>query len=145
MFYASIGSDLSWYDIDAEAATLTKRGSVRLEADVQYAWPHPSGRYLLVPRKAHQPAQWSRNAGEVVREVLVEKFLHLVRRAGSIERRENVEESQEARAEVLVRDGVGQQPVLDLLVDAWRVLLHLVQQRPTDRLRAGLDARFGAR
>lgn len=44
MLYASIGPELRWYDVDVEAATLTKRGSVRLPTGVQYVWPHPSRR-----------------------------------------------------------------------------------------------------
>ena len=32
VFYASVGPDLALYDIDVDAATLTKRGSVTLPA-----------------------------------------------------------------------------------------------------------------
>ena len=46
--YASVGAELTQYDIDVDAATLTRRGSVRLPANVQYAWPHASRRFLYV-------------------------------------------------------------------------------------------------
>src|SRR4051794_30911457 len=47
-FYASVGPDLTLYDMDVNAATLTPRGTVSLPGNVQYAWPHPSKRYLYV-------------------------------------------------------------------------------------------------
>jgi 6-phosphogluconolactonase len=46
--YAGVGPTLSWYDTDVAQATLNKCGSVLLPANVQYAWPHPSRRYLYV-------------------------------------------------------------------------------------------------
>jgi hypothetical protein len=42
MVYAGLGSELIQYDVDVEHATLTKRGSVMLPANVQEAWRHPS-------------------------------------------------------------------------------------------------------
>src|SRR5919109_1616738 len=48
VFYASVGPDLSLFDIDVPEATLQKRTSVTLPANVQYAWPHPSKWYLYV-------------------------------------------------------------------------------------------------
>lgn len=48
VYYASIGPALAWFDLDAEAATLTRRGAVTLPANVQYAWPHRSRRTLYV-------------------------------------------------------------------------------------------------
>src|SRR5258705_1200652 len=48
VFYASVGPELALYDLDVEGATLTKRSSVNLPGNVQYAWPHPSKRYLYV-------------------------------------------------------------------------------------------------
>ena len=45
-FYASVGPELSLFDVDVAAATLEKRGTTILPANVQYAWPHPSTRYL---------------------------------------------------------------------------------------------------
>jgi 6-phosphogluconolactonase (cycloisomerase 2 family) len=46
--YASVGRTLVHYDLDVEAATLTRRGEVTLPASVQYAWPHASRRFLYV-------------------------------------------------------------------------------------------------
>lgn len=46
--YANVGTQLIHYDVDVAAATLTPRGSVTLPANVQYAWPHASRRFLYV-------------------------------------------------------------------------------------------------
>lgn len=46
--YAAVGAVLTQYDVDVEGLTLTSRGSVTLPANVQYAWPHASHRYLYV-------------------------------------------------------------------------------------------------
>jgi len=48
VYYASVGPTLALYDIDVEAAALTKRGTVTLPANIQYAWAHPSRRFLYV-------------------------------------------------------------------------------------------------
>ena len=46
--YAAVGAVLTQYDVDVDSLTLTARGSVTLPANVQYAWPHVSHRYLYV-------------------------------------------------------------------------------------------------
>src|SRR5207302_2018342 len=46
--YASVGPELTHYDLDVEAATLTRRGTVSLPANVHYCWPHASHRFLYV-------------------------------------------------------------------------------------------------
>ena len=46
--YANVGPELTRYDVDVDAATLTRRGTVTLPANVQYAWPHASRRFLYV-------------------------------------------------------------------------------------------------
>ena len=46
--YAAVGAVLTQYDVDVDAATLQSRGSVTLPANVQYAWPHESHRFLYV-------------------------------------------------------------------------------------------------
>ena len=46
--YANVGPELFHYDVDVDAGTLTRRGSVMLPANVQYAWPHASRRFLYV-------------------------------------------------------------------------------------------------
>lgn len=44
--YASVANELTHYDIDVVEATLTRRGSVSLPANVQYVWPHASQPFL---------------------------------------------------------------------------------------------------
>jgi len=46
--YAAVGVELTQYDVDVEGATLTKRGSVTLPANVQEAALHPSKKYFYV-------------------------------------------------------------------------------------------------
>lgn len=48
VLYASVGAELSRYEVDVEQATLVERESVTLPAIVQEGWAHPSGRYLYV-------------------------------------------------------------------------------------------------
>ncbi len=49
VFYQSIGPELTQYDIDVEAGTLTMRNAVSTPgANIQYVWPHPSKKYLYV-------------------------------------------------------------------------------------------------
>jgi 6-phosphogluconolactonase (cycloisomerase 2 family) len=47
-FYPSTGPQLSLFEVDVADATLERRSTVTLPANVQYAWPHPSKRYLYV-------------------------------------------------------------------------------------------------
>jgi len=46
--YANVGPELFHYDVDVDSGTLERRGSVMLPANVQYAWPHASRRFLYV-------------------------------------------------------------------------------------------------
>lgn len=46
--YASVGAELTRYEVDVEGCALTRRDSVTLPAGVHYAWPHVSRRYLYV-------------------------------------------------------------------------------------------------
>lgn len=46
--YASVGPELTHYDVDIEKAELTRRDTITLPANIHYAWPHISGRYLYV-------------------------------------------------------------------------------------------------
>jgi 6-phosphogluconolactonase len=48
VFYASVGPELSLFDIDVAEAALKRRGSVTLPANIQYAWLHPSKLYFYV-------------------------------------------------------------------------------------------------
>lgn len=47
-YYASVGAELTLFDIDAGGAALTRQGSIKLPANIQYAWLHPSRHYLYV-------------------------------------------------------------------------------------------------
>jgi 6-phosphogluconolactonase len=44
--YASVGAELTHYDVDVEGCALTRRGTVSLPANVQYVWPHASQPFL---------------------------------------------------------------------------------------------------
>ncbi|OFZ91775.1 MAG: 3-carboxymuconate cyclase [Betaproteobacteria bacterium RIFCSPLOWO2_02_FULL_62_79] len=46
--YRSVGEELAHYEVDVDGGALVKRAAVMLPANVQYAWPHPSGQYLYV-------------------------------------------------------------------------------------------------
>src|SRR5881227_582807 len=46
--YAAVGPELTQYNVDVGGASLTRRGTVTLPANVQYVWPHASRRYLYV-------------------------------------------------------------------------------------------------
>jgi 6-phosphogluconolactonase len=48
VFYSAVGPELTLYNVDVDNAALVKQGTVTLPANVQYAWPHPSKRYLYV-------------------------------------------------------------------------------------------------
>lgn len=53
--YASVGPELTHYDVDVDAATLTRRATLTLPANVHYAWPHASRRFLYVASSDSQP------------------------------------------------------------------------------------------
>lgn len=46
VLYASVGAVITQYDIDVAACTLTAKGTASAPANVQYVWPHASGRFL---------------------------------------------------------------------------------------------------
>jgi 6-phosphogluconolactonase len=46
--YASVGPELTHYQVDVAGGALTRRATVTLPANVHYAWPHASGRFLYV-------------------------------------------------------------------------------------------------
>jgi 6-phosphogluconolactonase (cycloisomerase 2 family) len=54
-FYASVGPRLMVYGLDLAAASLTQTDSIALPANVQYAWPHPSRKFLYVVARNTQP------------------------------------------------------------------------------------------
>jgi 6-phosphogluconolactonase len=48
VLYQSVGEELFRWDVDVEAATLTRRDAVTLPSKIQYVWPHPSKKFLTV-------------------------------------------------------------------------------------------------
>ena len=46
--YSGVGGQLTYFEVDFDAAGLAKRASVKLPGGIQYAWPHPSRKYLYV-------------------------------------------------------------------------------------------------
>jgi len=48
VYCASVGPALTRFDLDIDGATLVKKATLTLPANIQYAWPHPSRRYLYV-------------------------------------------------------------------------------------------------
>lgn len=61
--YASVGPELTHYDVDVEGAALVRRGTMTLPANVHYAWPHASRRFLYVASSDSEPGAAGR-AGE---------------------------------------------------------------------------------
>ena len=64
--YAAVGEELMQYDVDVVAATLVKRRSLSLPANVQEAAQHPSKKYLYVAwsnRGPSNPAQGAAPGG----------------------------------------------------------------------------------
>jgi len=54
-FYSGVGTDLTHYDVDVSADTLTKRGFVKMPGGIQYAWPSPSLKFLYVTSSTGGP------------------------------------------------------------------------------------------
>ena len=53
--YSGVGTDLTHFEVDAEAVTLTRRGTAKVTGGVQYVWPHPSRKYLYVSSSTGGP------------------------------------------------------------------------------------------
>jgi 6-phosphogluconolactonase (cycloisomerase 2 family) len=64
VFYSAVGPELTAYSVDVDNVALSKQGSVSTVANIQYAWPHPSKRYLYVISSSGGPA-----AGDVTGSV----------------------------------------------------------------------------
>jgi 6-phosphogluconolactonase len=56
VFYSAVGPELTPYGVDVDKAELAKQASVSTAANIQYAWPHPSKRYLYVVSSSGGPA-----------------------------------------------------------------------------------------
>jgi 6-phosphogluconolactonase (cycloisomerase 2 family) len=48
VLFSGVGRELTRYEVDVASATLVKRETVSLRSGVQYAWAHPSSRFLYV-------------------------------------------------------------------------------------------------
>src|SRR2546429_6984782 len=70
--YSSVGPVLTHYDVDVEAAALTQHASVTLPANVQYAWPHASRRYLYVASSSSAPGTGPAGTGHHVSAVRID-------------------------------------------------------------------------
>src|SRR5437764_6270273 len=57
--YAAIGPELTHYEVEVDGAALTRHATVMLPANVHYAWPHASGRYLYVASSESAPGSGS--------------------------------------------------------------------------------------
>src|SRR5215212_2071607 len=53
--YSAVDDELTRYEVDVDGATLTRRESIKVPSFVQYAWPHPSRRYLYVTTSNRGP------------------------------------------------------------------------------------------
>src|ERR1700688_612451 len=56
VFYSAVGPELTLYGVDVDDAALVRHGTVSAPANIQYAWPHPSKRYLYVVSSNGGPA-----------------------------------------------------------------------------------------
>jgi len=53
--YSGVGPELTHYEVDVDGAALTKLAAVKLPGGVQYAWPHPSRKFLYVTSSTGGP------------------------------------------------------------------------------------------
>jgi 6-phosphogluconolactonase len=56
VFYSAVGPELTPYSVDVDNVALSKQESISTAANIQYAWPHPSKRYLYVVSSSGGPA-----------------------------------------------------------------------------------------
>jgi 6-phosphogluconolactonase len=54
-FYASVGPELVLYGVNVDGANVDRQSAVRLPANIQYAWPHPSKQFLYVVSSNGEP------------------------------------------------------------------------------------------
>jgi 6-phosphogluconolactonase (cycloisomerase 2 family) len=59
--YSGVGTALTHYDVDVDGAVLNKRRSTDLPSSIQYAWPHPSRKFLYVSSSSGGPGQSGNN------------------------------------------------------------------------------------
>jgi 6-phosphogluconolactonase len=54
-FYSGVGNELTHYEVDFAGAELARRGSIKMPGGIQYAWPHPSKKFLYVTSSTGGP------------------------------------------------------------------------------------------
>jgi 6-phosphogluconolactonase (cycloisomerase 2 family) len=68
VFYSAVGGDLTLYNMDIDAASLTRRSTVTVPVNIQYAWPHPLSPHLYVASSSGGPgAAGARNFAHAFR------------------------------------------------------------------------------
>jgi len=55
MLYSAVDDEVTHYDVDVEAATLTPRSSIRVPSLVQEGWAHPSRKHLYLTTSNRGP------------------------------------------------------------------------------------------
>jgi 6-phosphogluconolactonase (cycloisomerase 2 family) len=55
ILYSAVDDEVTHYDVDVDAATLTRRGSIRVPSYVQEGWSHPSRKYLYLTTSNRGP------------------------------------------------------------------------------------------
>jgi 6-phosphogluconolactonase len=53
--YSGVGNELTHYEVDVAAAALAKGSSIKMPGGIQYAWPHPSKKYIYVTSSTGGP------------------------------------------------------------------------------------------
>jgi 6-phosphogluconolactonase (cycloisomerase 2 family) len=53
--YGAVDEELTHYEVDVDGAALVRRKTIEAPAHVQYAWPHPSRRWLYVATSNRGP------------------------------------------------------------------------------------------
>jgi 6-phosphogluconolactonase len=80
--YASIGPELTQFDVDVAHAALLRRGTVILPANVHYAWPHASGQFLYVASSDTNPGSGSAGSKHHVTAFRIDGASGALRRHG---------------------------------------------------------------
>jgi len=55
MLYSAVDDEVTHFDVDVDAATLTRRSSLRAPSYVQEGWAHPSRQYLYLTTSNRGP------------------------------------------------------------------------------------------
>src|ERR1700759_5111056 len=76
VFYSAVGSELTPYGVDIDGAMLSKQTTVSTPANIQYAWPHPSKKYLYVVSSSGGPARGRRHGKRPRRQCLRDRPRH---------------------------------------------------------------------